>query len=176
MRLSHLPAALVAGALLTGIVSCATTIDGTGTVASDVVAGGPTATGTGSTPEPTTAPTSASPTPEPTTPSPTTDPLQVKRRLLCVLERAAITTVNSQFNKSKDRSAQLKVLRTGSTTIQGHITRSGLPPKDTVRRMGQGVLNELNRLVTGATQGNSPSTKPYNTATQTFQTACSGLS
>jgi hypothetical protein len=175
MRLSRLPAVLVAGALLSGIVSCAATVEGTGTLASDVVVtGAPTGSpGTsGSAPQPTTA----SPTPAPTTPRPTIDPVTTKRRLLCVLERAAIATINSQFNKSKNRDAQIRVLRTGSTTIRGHIERSGLPAADGVRQTGQSVLNQLNQLVKNATAGQTPSTRPYNVATQTFQRVCNTVS
>lgn len=171
MRLSRLPAALVAGALLTGVVSCAATIDGTGTLAADAVTGSGTPTATAS---PTADPTTASPTPAPTTP--TTNPVVTKQRLLCVLERASITTINSQFNKAKERDAQIRVLRSGATTIRGHLVRSGLPETDGVRRAGTGVLDQLKRLVTDATGGNSPSTQPYNVATQKFQTACNKVS
>lgn len=179
MRLSRLPAALLAGALLTGIVSCATTVEGTGTIAADVATGGPSGTGTPGTPgTPTPSPegTTASPAPPPPTASPTTNPIVVKRRLLCVLERAAIAGVNSQFNKQKNRDAQIRVLRSGATTIRGHIRRSGLPGNDRIRRTGQSVLNQLDRLVAEASVGRSPSTTPYNKATQTFQTACNSVS
>lgn len=174
MRLSRLPAVLVAAALLTGIVSCAATVEGTGTVAADVVTRGPSAappSGTG-----TADPTTAAPTPTPAPPTSTTDPVVVKRRLLCVLERAAISTVNSQFNNQKDRAAQIRVLRTGATTIRGHISRSGLPATDAIRRAGQAVLDQLDRLVAEAGKGRSPSTQPYNKATQAFQTGCNSVS
>jgi hypothetical protein len=180
MRLTRLPAALVAAALLAGIASCATTIDGTGTVASDVVTGGPTPTAgsdPGSTddpaPSPTSDPATTSPAPDPT---PTTSAITVRERALCVLERAAIATINTSFNGSKERSAQIKILRTGSTTIGGQISRSGLPATDTIRRSGQAVLDQLNRLVKDASGGSSPSTNAYNTATQKFQTACNSVS
>jgi hypothetical protein len=177
MRLSRLPLVLLAGALLAGLVSCASTIDGTGTLAADV------ATGT-ATPLPTGAPqTTDSPTPDPTTDSPTPDEptettsaVVVKERLLCVLERSAITTINSQFNKSADRDAQIKILQRGATTIQGHINRSGLPHNDGVRRTGQAVLDQLSRLIRDATGGNTPSTQPYNVATQSFQKVCNTVS
>jgi hypothetical protein len=172
MPLSRLPAALVAGALLAGIVSCAATVEGTGTLASDVVTGGPGATSGGPTPEP----TAASPTPEPTTPSPTTDPVVAKQRLLCVLERAAISTANTQFNKSKDRDQQIRVLRAGASTMRAHVKRSGLPGADPVRRTGQGVVDQLDKLIKGAASGGSPSTQPYNAATQKFQAACGKVS
>jgi hypothetical protein len=172
MRLSRLPAALAAGALLAGIVSCAATVEGTGTLASDVVTGGPSATSGAPTPDPTTQ----SPTPEPTTPAPTTDPAVAKQRLLCVLERAAISTVNTQFNKSKDRDQQIRVLRAGASTMRAHVKRSGLPGTDPVRRTGQGVVDQLDKLINGAAKGGSPSTGPYNTATQRFQAACGKVS
>jgi hypothetical protein len=178
MRLSRFPAVLVAAALSAGIVSCATTVDGTGTLAADVSTGSaPSPTDSPSTTsEPTPDPTTDSPTPEPTTPAPTTDPVQVKRRLLCVLERAAITSINSQFNKSKDRDGQIRILRTGATTIKGHIAASKLSPADGIRKAGQSVLDQLNRLVADASGGNSPSTGPYNAATTRFQTACNKVS
>ena len=43
MRLTRPPAALVSALLLAGVASCATTIQGSGTIASDVVTGAPTA-------------------------------------------------------------------------------------------------------------------------------------
>ncbi len=175
MRLSRLPAVLVAGALLSGLVSCAATVEGTGTLASDVVVtGAPTASPGPSGSEP--APTTASPTPAPTTPRPTTDPVVTKRRLLCVLERATIASINSQFNKSKNRDAQIRVLRSGATTIRGQIERSGLPATDGVRQTGQSVLNQLGKLVATANAGQTPSTRPYNVATQTFQKVCNTVS
>jgi hypothetical protein len=177
MRLSRPPALLVAGLLLSGVVSCSTTIDGTGTLAADVTTGAPAPSGTG---EPTSEPTSdaPTPTPEPTTPdpTPTTNPIVVKQKLLCVLERGAISSVNSQFNKQADRAAQIRILRSGVNTIQGHINRSGLPASDGIRRSGTSVLAQLRRLVTDATGGNSPSTAPYNKATQNFQKACNSIS
>lgn len=174
MRLSRLPAVLVAGVLISGVVACSTTIDGSGTLAADAPTGTPAAT---SMPDPTADPTSSAPaaTPEPTTPAPTTNPLVVKRKLLCVLERGAIASVNSQFNKQKDRDAQIRILRTGVTTIKGHISRSGLPAGDGIRRAGQSVLDQLQRLVTAASGGASPSTAPYNKATQGFQKACNAV-
>lgn len=175
MRLSRLPAALAAGALFAGLVSCSATVEGTGTLASDVVVGTPTPSPTATSDSPTPDPTTASPTPEPTTPAPTTNPLVVKQRLLCVLERAAIATVNSQFNKSKNRDTQIGVLRTGANSIRGHVNRSGLPKTDGVRRTGQAVLDQLLRLIADASQGNSPSTQPYNLATQKFQTVCNSV-
>jgi hypothetical protein len=179
MRLTRLPAVLVAAALLAGIASCATAIEGSGSLASDVVTGGPTPTATSDDPtedptdDPTEDPTTASPIPDPV---PTTNPVTTRERALCVLERAAIGTINSQFNKSTERDAQIQILRTGATTIRGQISRSGLPGTDSIRRSGQGVLDQLTRLATDASGGNSPSTNAYNVATQKFQKACNSIS
>lgn len=172
MRLSRLPAALVAAVLFAGTASCATTIDGTGTLAADVPTGTAAAPTGSSAPEP----SSAAPAPDPATASPTSDPLVVKERLLCVLERSAIASINRRFNDSKNRAAQLTILRSGATTIKGHLTRSGLPSGDKVRHSGQGVLDQLTRLVSAANAGGSPSTKPYNSATESFQKVCNALS
>lgn len=175
MRLSRLPAVLVAGALLTGIVSCAATVEGSGTLASDVVVtGAPTGSPAPSSSAP--PPTTASPTPVPTTPPPTSNPVVTKRRLLCVLERAAIASINSQFNKQKNRAAQIRILQNGTTTIRGHILRAELPTNDRVRKSGEGVLYHLKKLVITANAGQTPSTGPYNVATQDFQKVCNSVS
>jgi hypothetical protein len=174
MRLTRLPAVLVAAALLAGIASCATSIEGSGSLASDVVTGGPTPTATSD--DPTEDPTSDSPTPDPTTPAPTANPVAIREKALCVLERAAISTINSQFNKATQRDAQIQILHTGATTIRGQISRSGLPGTDGIRRTGQGVLDQLDRLATDASGGGSPSTNAYNVATQKFQKACNSIS
>lgn len=177
MRLSRLPAVLVAAVLTAGVASCATSVDGSGTIASDVVTGGPTPTSTdSSSADPSESAASESPTPDPTSASPTVDPVKTREVALCVLERAAITSINSQFNASKNRSGQIKILKSGVTTIKGHITRSSLPASDTIRSTGQGVLDQLNKLATAASGGNSPSTTPYNAATQKFQKACNSIS
>jgi hypothetical protein len=172
MRLSRLPAVLVAAVLMAGVASCATTVDGSGTIASDVVTGGPTPTSD----DPSGSPTSESPTPDPTSASPTANPVKTRELALCVLERAAITSVNSQFNASKNRAGQIKILKSGVTTIKGHVTRSALPAADPIRSSGQGVLDQLSKLATAASGGDSPSTAPYNTATQKFQKACNTIS
>ena len=168
MRVSALLVLLAAVALVGG-VGCATTIEGTGSVAEGVVTVAPTETAS---PDP-----SGSSDPSETTPAatPTTDPTLVRQRLLCVLERASITSINTQFNKSKQRDVQIRVLRTGATTISGHLRRSGLPAGDKIRKPGQGVLDQLNKLVKDATSGGTPSPTPYNRATQRFQVACSAL-
>jgi hypothetical protein len=176
MRLSRLPAGLVAAVLMAGIASCSTTIDGSGTIASDVVTGGPTATPDDSSGSATPDPETDSPTPEPTTASPTPNPAKTRELALCVLERAAIANVNTRFNAAKDRSGQIKILRDGTTTIRGHLSRSGLPAADGIRRSGQAVLDQLTRLATAAAAGSSPSTSPYNKATQQFQKACNSIS
>ena len=176
MRLSRLPAVLVAAVLMAGTASCATTVEGSGTIASDVVTGGPTPTGGSGAPSADPTSDSSTPTPDPTTASPTADPVRTRELALCVLERAAIASINSQFNKSKDRSGQIKILKGGVTTIKGHITRSSLPATDRIRRSGQGVLDQLSKLATAASGGSSPSTAPYNTATQGFQKACNAIS
>lgn len=174
MRLSRLPVLLAAAALLGGGVACSAAIDGTGSPAAGLVTPGPTGTGA---PTATSGPTETSPPPSPTAaPTPTTNTVTVRQRLLCVLERAAITSTNSQFNKSKDRAVQIRVLRAGAATISGHLSRSGLPADDRVRRPGQSVLDQLNRLVRTATGGSTPSTAPYNLATRNFQKACSTIS
>lgn len=174
MRVSPLPVLLAAAALLTGAVGCAATIEGSGSAAAEVVAlpsgsGTPDPSGTGDPTE------SSDPTETTPVPTPTTDPMLVRQRLLCVLERASITSINSQFNKTKKRDAQIRVLRTGATTINGHISRSGLPTSDKIRKPGQAVLDRLNKLVRDAGSGGSPSTTPYNQATKVFQQACSAL-
>jgi hypothetical protein len=177
MGLTRLPVVLVAAAVLAGVASCASTIEGTGTIASDVVTGGPSAGSAAPTDDPSESPTpdpaAASPTPEPT---PTTNPVTTRERALCVLERAAIANVNTSFNRSKDRDAQIRILRQGATTIRGQISRSGLAGTDGIRRSAQGVLDQLTRLVADAGGGNSPSTNAYNVATQKFQKACNSIS
>ena len=174
MRVSALAVPLTAVALLGG-AGCATTIEGRGSVAEGVVTVAPTGTAT---PDPSgSQDPSGSPDPSETTPAPTptADPNLVRQRLLCVLERASITSINTQFNKTKSRDVQIRVLRTGATTISGHLRRSGLPAGDKIRKPGQGVLDQLNKLVRDAGSGGAPSPAPYNQATQRFQVACSAL-
>jgi len=103
------------------------------------------------------------------------DPVTARRRVLCVLERASITSINSQFNKAKTRDAQIRVLRSGSATITGQLQRSKLPSSDRIYAYGKAVLSQLNNLVRVAQAGGSPSTGPYNTATTNFQKACSSV-
>ena len=169
MRVSALPARLAIAALLVAGAGCATTIEGTGSIAEDVLTGAPTPTSTSDSTD-STEPTATTPAP-----SPPADQVLVRQRLLCVLERASITSINNQFNKSKNRETQLRALRTGATTISGHLKRSGLPAGDRIRKPGQGVLDELTGLVRKASVGGTPSTAPYNRATQRFQQACDSV-
>jgi hypothetical protein len=179
MRVSALPV-LLAAALLAG-AGCATTVEGNGTIAEGVVTGSPPSS-TGPDPGESSDPSgsldpsgSSDPAGTAPAPTPTTDPDLVRQRLLCVLERASIVSINSQFNKSKDRDVQIRVLRTGATTISGQLSRSGLPAGDKIRQAGQRVLDQLTKLVRAASSGGAPSTTPYNTATQRFQQACGAL-
>ena len=153
MRLTRLPAALVTAVLLAGGASCATTIEGSGTVASDVVTGGPT---------PTSSPT-------------TSNAVLTRERTLCTLERAAIAGINVSFNKSKQRSQQVQILKQGAATINGLQARSGLPAEDAILRAGKAVQTQLAKLHAAASAGESPSTKPYNDATGKFQQACNSI-
>src|SRR5918993_2251541 len=162
---------LVAAAVGAGVVGCSRTVAGTGTLAEGVTTTSPSpsrSSSRSSSPSPTDSP---GPTPSPTgssspgsTPSTTADPVTVRRRTLCVLERASIASINSQFNEAKSRDAQISVLRTGSTTITGHLKRSGLPGSDRIYAYGKAVQSQLNNLVRIAQAGGSPSTAPYNTA------------
>lgn len=187
MRLTRWPAALVSALLLAGTVSCATTIQGSGTIASDVLTGGPTPDGSVD-PSPSAAspsgasPSAASPSPGSggsgqTTPAPssTANAVQARERTLCVLERAAITTINISFNKSKQRSQQVQILKQGAATIDGQLSRSGLPAGDPIRSAGKAVQTQLAKLYAGASAGKSPSTAPYNAATVKFQQACNSI-
>jgi hypothetical protein len=172
MRLTRMPAALVSALLLAGAVSCATTIEGSGTIAPDVITGGPTPGGPDDSGGP--GATGGSDDPAPT-PSPSVNAVQMRERALCVLERAAITTINTSFNKSKQRSQQIQILKQGAATIDGQLSRSGLPSGDAILRAGTAVQTQLAKLYTAASVGKSPSTKPYNDATAKFQQACNSI-
>jgi hypothetical protein len=173
MRVLRLPAALaVAAVLAAGAAGCAATIEGSGSPAQGLATGGPTPTVSPTGSSSPTATASPSPTPRPT---PTISQITVRRKLLCVLEQASIRTINSQFNSSKDRNTQIRVLRTGATSISGHLTRSQLSANDRVRRSGQSVLSQLNSLIRAAEAGRTPSTDPYNRATRAFQQVCGSL-
>ena len=172
MRLTRLPAALISALLLAGVASCATTIQGSGTIDPGVVNGGSTPDGSAD-PSSTSDPgESAGSTP---TPSPTVSAVQIRERALCVLERAAITGINTSFNKSKQRSQQVQILKQGAATIDGQLSRSGLPADDTILRAGKAVQTQLASLHAAASAGKSPSTKPYNDATGKFQQACNSI-
>jgi hypothetical protein len=172
MRLTRLPAALISALLLAGVASCATTIEGSGTIASDVVTGGPTPGGSGDPSSATDPGESDDPTP---TPSSTVNAVQIRERALCVLERAAITGINTSFNKSKQRGQQIQILKQGAATIGGQLSRSGLPADDAILRAGKAVQTQLAKLYAAANAGKSPSTKPYNDATGKFQRACNSI-
>jgi len=94
---------------------------------------------------------------------------------LCVLERAAITGINTSFNKSKQRTRQIQILKQGAATIGGQLSRSKLPADDGILRAGTAVRTELTKLFEAANGGKSPSTKPYNDATVKFQQACNSI-
>jgi hypothetical protein len=178
MRLTRLPAALVSALLLAGVASCATTIEGSGTIASDVVTGAPTPDGSadpGDPGDPGDSGDSGDPGEPTPTPSSTVSAVQARERALCVLERAAITGINTSFNKSKQRSQQIQILKQGAATINGQLSRSGLPADDPILRAGKAVQTQLAKLHAAASAGKSPSTKPYNDATGKFQQACNSI-
>lgn len=183
MRLLPGPA-LVAAAILVGggAVACAATVEGNGSIAADVVTSSPTPSSSdtgpsGDSPSPTDSatptPTESSSTP---TPSPSTNPVTVRQRVLCVLEQASIASINNQFNKTKDRAAQVRILGTGVTTINGHLSRSGLPGGDRIRVSGQAVASQLDAFYKGASTGGSPSPSGYNKASTAFQRVCRTIS
>jgi hypothetical protein len=175
MRLTRLPAALVSALLLAGVASCATTIKGSGTIASDVVTGAPTPGGSADS-SASAAPSGSADPGEPTpTPSSTANAVQVRERALCVLERTAITGINTSFNKSKQRSQQVQILKQGAATINGQLSKSGLPANDAILRAGKAVQIQLAKLFVAASGGKSPSTTPYNDATRKFQQACNSI-
>jgi hypothetical protein len=176
MRVLRLPALLLVAVAVgagAGVVGCSQKVAGTGTLAVGMASDGRSPSGSTDSPSPGPSGTeSGSPTP---TPSPTPDPVTARRRVLCVLERASITSVNSQFNKAKTRDAQISVLRKGSTTITGHLRGSKLPTSDRIYAYGKAVLSQLNNLIRVARVGGSPSTTPYNAATTNLQKACGTL-
>jgi hypothetical protein len=177
VRLHRLPALLVTAALLGGASACSKAVEGSGGLAEGAATPTPTestsSAGSGSpapsssTPE--TSPPSATASPAPI---PTVDPVTSRRRILCVVERASIAAINGEFNKAKDRTTQIGILRTGASTISGQLGTSQLAANDRIRAYGQSVLNQLNTLVRAANSGGTPSTAPYNKATQDFQKAC----
>jgi hypothetical protein len=166
--------AVAAGLFSAAVVGCATTVSGRGTLAAD--ASRPTRTG-GPTDSPS-ATSSGDPTPTDTpteTPTPTVDPVKTKEQVTCVLIQATVKTTNDKFNAAKTREAQVSILRSGVNGVSGGLARSGLARNDRIFVLGAGILNELRRLVTSANRGASPSTTPYNNATNRFRTACLSL-
>src|SRR5690348_18281124 len=120
MRLTRLPAALISALLLAGVASCATTIQGSGTIDPGVVNGGSTPDGSAD-PSSTSDPgESAGSTP---TPSPTVSAVQIRERAVCVLERAAITGVNTSLHKAKQRSQQGQILQPGAAPGRRPLAR-----------------------------------------------------
>ena len=79
--------------------------------------------------------------------------MQVRERALCVLERTAITGINTSFNKSKQRSQQVQILKQGAATINAQLSRSGLPADDAILRAGKAVQTQLAKLVAGGQRG-----------------------
>jgi cytoskeletal protein RodZ len=162
--------AVVTGLLGLGAAACVSVVGGQATLAADATK--PTATASG-TDTPTASPTVD---PSPTDPpSPTVDPVKTKEQVTCVLIQATVKTTNDKFNAAKSRDAQIGILRSGVNGVQGGLSRSGLPRNDRIFILGNGILTELRRLVTSANRGASPSTTPYNNATNKFRTACLSL-
>jgi hypothetical protein len=167
----------IGAAVSLGAAACVSTVTGTGTFA----AGGPTPTGT---PAPTGQPTrgpSTDPSTDPSTPTtsqtptPTVDPVKTKEQVTCVLVQASVKSTNDKFNAAKTRDQQVSILRSGRLTVKSNLDRSGLPRADRIYVGGVGIYNELTKLVQGAQSGSSPSTTPYNNATNRFRTACLSL-
>ena len=156
--------------MLAAAASCATTIEGSGTAAPDLGTLGPAPSADPSGSGDPSGSDDSSPTP-----SPTVAAVQIRERALCVLERAAITGINTSFNKSKQRSQQIQILKQGAATIGSQLSRSGLPANDGILRAGKAVQGELTKLYAAANGGKSPSTKPYNEATSKFQQACNSI-
>jgi hypothetical protein len=169
----------IGAALSLGAAACVSTVTGTGTFA----ASGPTPTGTPtSTDQPTSAPgtdpstdPSTAPSTETTSPTPTVDPVKTKEQVTCVLVQASVKSTNDKFNAAKTRDQQVSILRSGRLTVKSNLDRSGLPRTDRIYVGGVGIYNELTKLVQGAQKGSSPSTTPYNNATNRFRTACLSL-
>jgi hypothetical protein len=163
--------AAAAGLLGSTAVACVSTVSGRATLAADAQPSGPAG--------PTDSPTgTATPTDDPSptdTPTPTVDPVKTKEQVTCVLIQATVKTTNDKFNAAKTREAQIGILRGGVNGVQGGLSRSGLARNDRIYVLGGGILNELRKLVTNANRGASPSTTPYNNATNKFRTACLSL-
>jgi hypothetical protein len=162
--------AAVAALLGLGTVACVSTVAGRATVAADAAQ----QTGTpGSTDPPTSSPTTdPSPTDPPT---PTVDPVKTKEQVTCVLIQATVKTTNDKFNAAKTRESQITILGGGASGVLNGLRRSGLARTDRIYVLGSGIYNELRKLVANAKKGASPSTTPYNNATNKFRTACLSL-
>lgn len=162
--------AVVAGVLGLGSAACVSTVAGTATAAPDLQTGGPTGTG---------APTgSATPTGDPTPtdpPTPTVDPVKTREQVTCVLIQATVKSTNDKFNAAKTRETQISILSGGRNNVLSGLGKSGLPHNDRIYVAGAAIYNELRRLVANARAGSSPSTTPYNNATNKFRTACLSL-
>jgi len=169
MRVTRLVTLGAAAALIgAGILGCSVTVAGRGTLAAGAPA--PSITDSASTSvEP-----SDSPTPTPT-PSPTPDPTKTREQVTCVLIQAAVKSTNDRFNAAKTRDAQITILRSGVSAVDGALKRSKLRGNNNIYILGAKILQELRKLVTAAVRGGSPSTAPYNAATTRFRTACVNL-
>jgi hypothetical protein len=159
-------------------VACTATIDGRGTVAAGVLTPGATGSGSPSgspTDSPSGSPSGSrtdTPTPSPTR---TVDPVKTKERVTCVLVQATIKSTNDAFNAAKTRDAQIKVLKSASTTIDKTLKASGLARTDKIFGLAAAILGQLRTIVASAEHGGNPSTGPYNTLTTRFRTACLDL-
>ena len=163
--------AVAAGVLGLGSAACVSTVAGRATAAPGLqTSAAPTGSG---------APTgSASPTdsPSPTDPpTPTVDPVKTKEQVTCVLLQATVKSTNDKFNAAKTRETQISILSGGRNNVLTGLGRSGLPHNDRIYVAGAGIYTELRRLVANAQAGKSPSTTPYNNATNKFRTACLSL-
>ncbi|MEN3361245.1 MAG: hypothetical protein V7637_5227 [Mycobacteriales bacterium] len=162
----------VAGLLGLGNAACVSTVSGHATAASDLQSPGGLPTGTDSPTD--TASPSGDPTPT-DPPSPTPDPVKTKEQVTCVLVQATVKSTNDKFNAAKTRDTQVGILTGGRNGVQANLTKSGLAHSDRIYVLGSGIYNELRKLVSSAKAGGSPSTTPYNNATNKFRTACLSL-
>lgn len=169
--------AVMAGAVGLASAACVSTVSGHATAASDLQPTG-LPTGTGSTSPTDTASPTDDPTGSPTPsdpPTPTVDPVKTKEQVTCVLIQATVKTTNDKFNAAKTRETQVSILSGGRNGVLANLGKSGLPHNDRIYVLGAGIYTELRRLVSGALSGGSPSTTPYNNATNKFRTACLSL-
>jgi hypothetical protein len=173
MRVIRILSLAAAGLLGLGTAACVSTVTGRATIAADA---GQQA-GPSGTPSTTDSPSaSASEDPSPTdSPTPTVDPVKVKEQVTCVLIQATVKTTNDKFNAAKTRETQITILGGGASGVLNGLRRSGLARNDRIFVLGSGIYNELRKLVSSAQHGSSPSTAPYNNATNKFRTACLSL-